>query len=63
MLEEKERHDELVKELNRTIEKSVLIRKIEAKSDESMNASPEQLEKIKLQLKAYREQIRLLDEE
>jgi hypothetical protein len=49
-------------DLDFAIRKAQLIHKIEVKSRESDHASPEELEKIKLELKAYREQIRMLDE-
>jgi hypothetical protein len=47
--------------LDRAVRKAQLIHKIELKSRESENASPGGLEQIKLDLQAYREQIRLLD--
>ncbi|MDJ0882018.1 MAG: hypothetical protein QNJ56_10245 [Gammaproteobacteria bacterium] len=48
-------------DLDVTIRKAQLIHKIDLKSREAKNASPEELKHIQMQLKAYREQIRMLD--
>lgn len=59
----KERFQKSVGRLDRTIKKAQLIHKIEVRSRESETATPEELIQILTDLKSYREQIRLLDQE
>ena len=54
---------ESLKELDRTIQKAQLIRRIEEKSRQSKNASDEELLQIMKDIMDIREQIRLLDQE
>lgn len=58
-----ERFQESVKALERVTRKAQLIRKIDLSSRKSENASPEELMLILNELKAYRKQIKLLDQE
>jgi len=50
-----------LEDLDKTVKKAQLIHKIELKSQESEKATPKEIKQIQLELKAYREQIRLLD--
>ena len=52
---------ELIAELDRVTQVAKLIHQIEQKGRESETASPEELKRISLQIKTYREQIRQLD--
>lgn len=58
----KYRFQESVNQLDRVIKKAQLIRKIEQKTRESKNSSPEELIQIMRDMLDYEEQIRLLDE-
>lgn len=58
-----ERFQESVKALDRVTRRAQLIRKIDLSSRKSENATPEELMLILNELKAYREQIKLLDRE
>lgn len=59
----KEEFQRKVDELDRVIKAAKLISAIEHKSRGSEKATPEELDKISLQLKAYHEQLRLLDDD
>ena len=59
----KERFQKAVGRLDRRIKKARLVHKIEVRSQESETAKPEELMQILINLKSYREQISLLDQE
>ncbi len=57
----KHHFDDSARALVRVTRKAQLIRKLERRSQDSENASPEEMAQILADLKKYREQIRQLD--